>query len=209
MTDIIEAPAIVTTIMNNREAWLNDIAKGLIQPIEEAAKKKVPPFRVSMGFPSQRALAAKNRRIGECWPGKASTDGKFEIMISPVIDGEVAIAAALAHELIHPCVGLEHGHKTPFANVAYAIGLAGKPTQTVAGEGFINLINPVIAAVGYTLPHSTLSPGIGGLHYKKQKTNLLKVSCVHCGYVVRVTRKWLDKDGAPLCPKHNSVMQEK
>jgi hypothetical protein len=193
-------------IIPNREAWLNEIARGLIQPIEDLSKKKMPNFRVSMGFPSKRALSTKSRRIGECWPGKASTDGAFEIMVSPVIDDEVRIAGIVAHELIHACVGTEHGHKKPFAEVAWGLGLTGKATATEEGPRFIELINPVIQTVGFKLPHSSLNPSSGGTHYKKQETRLLKVSCIHCNYTCRVTKKWLDI-GAPICPTHNSVMR--
>jgi hypothetical protein len=34
---------------------------------------------------------------------------------------------------------------------------------------------------------------------KKQSTRLLKASCSKCGYVVRVTAKWLKAAGAPYC----------
>lgn len=39
-----------------------------------------------------------------------------------------------------------------------------------------------------------------------QKSRLLRVSCRSCGYVCRVTRKWLDDVGPPLCPCNGSAM---
>ena len=36
----------------------------------------------------------------------------------------------------------------------------------------------------------------------------LKVSCGSCGYVARVSRTWLDKAGAPLCPCNSEPMTE-
>lgn len=34
---------------------------------------------------------------------------------------------------------------------------------------------------------------------KKQSTRLLKAECAECGYVVRVTAKWVNEVGAPRC----------
>jgi hypothetical protein len=35
---------------------------------------------------------------------------------------------------------------------------------------------------------------------KKRTTRLLKCECEACGYTARVTRKWVDEAGAPICP---------
>lgn len=35
---------------------------------------------------------------------------------------------------------------------------------------------------------------------RKQGTRMLKVQCEHCGYVARVTSKWIEAKGPPLCP---------
>jgi hypothetical protein len=35
---------------------------------------------------------------------------------------------------------------------------------------------------------------------KKQGTRLIKCECPECGYIARVTAKWLDEAGAPICP---------
>jgi hypothetical protein len=34
----------------------------------------------------------------------------------------------------------------------------------------------------------------------KQGTRMLKCDCSACGYTVRITRKWLDAAGPPICP---------
>jgi hypothetical protein len=34
---------------------------------------------------------------------------------------------------------------------------------------------------------------------------LLKAECGDCGYMVRVTRKWVGEAGAPHCPKHGAM----
>lgn len=50
------------------------------------------------------------------------------------------------------------------------------------------------------------SPSVGGESTRppKQTARLLKVECGQCGYVVRVTRKWLDV-GPPGCPEHGAM----
>jgi hypothetical protein len=39
-----------------------------------------------------------------------------------------------------------------------------------------------------------------------QATRLLKVQCSTCGYVARVTKRWIDKAGAPVCPTDRAPM---
>lgn len=41
---------------------------------------------------------------------------------------------------------------------------------------------------------------IRGRKGKKQTTRMLKVQCPACGYLARVTRKWLEEAGTPTCP---------
>lgn len=38
-------------------------------------------------------------------------------------------------------------------------------------------------------------------------SRLIKVSCVDCGYVARVSAKWLDSVGEPLCPDHGAMVR--
>ena len=45
-------------------------------------------------------------------------------------------------------------------------------------------------------PHAVLS----GQNHKKQGTRLLKCECLVCGYTVRITQKWIDDVGLPVCP---------
>lgn len=55
-------------------------------------------------------------------------------------------------------------------------------------------------------PHSKLNPAESPI--KKQTTRMLKVECPESGYLVRMTRKWLDEVGAPKCPCHDETMEE-
>ena len=39
-------------------------------------------------------------------------------------------------------------------------------------------------------------------------TRLFKAECLSCGYIIRTTRKWLDGEGAPLCPCNGERMTD-
>ena len=176
----------------NRETWLEQVAQRM-----EPWFGSLPPLRFAIGFPS---TGKRGKRIGECWDGSASEDGRFEVLIRPDLADPVEVAAVLAHELVHAAVGCEVGHKGPFRKVATYIGLEGKMTATVPGETFKRSIAPILAEVG-PLPHARLRFGMSS-GPKKQTARLVKAYCPECGYTVRVTRKWLDSAGAPLCPEH-------
>ena len=116
--------------------------------------------------------------------------------MSPVVDDSYEVAAILAHELIHGAMP-EAGHGPKFAAVAAAVKLEGKPTATVGGEAFRAAVAPMISAHGI-YPHGSLEAAAEAR--KKQGTRLLKASCDDDGYTVRVTRKWVEQLGAPVCP---------
>jgi hypothetical protein len=90
----------------------------------------LPRFRIAIGFPS---TGKRGKRIGECWDGRASANGTFEVLIRPDQSDPIEVAAILAHELVHAAVALECGHKGAFRKVATRIGLEGKMTATVPG----------------------------------------------------------------------------
>lgn len=191
----------------NREEWLLNLAEKINPRIEEVSGKKTPKFNISYGFPSRGALSLRRRVIGQCWSGLVSNKGIHEIFISPLIHSEKEVAATVAHELCHANIGTDHGHKKPFAKVAYGIGLRGKPTETVAGPEFDAFITPVLKTMHQsfgTLPHEGMK--ING-KYKAQPTRLLKADCPKSGYIVRVTSKWVEEEGAPLCPCHKQPMK--
>ena|ERR1035438_9605122 len=47
---------------------------------------------------------------------------------------------------------------------------------------------------------------LGPYPHKPQSTRLLKAECGECGYTVRVTKKWLEAKGAPICPCNMKAM---
>jgi len=175
-----------------REEWLMAVAAGM-EPWFSDLGWPLPRVRMAVGFTSR---GKRSPRVGECWGADASVDGTHEIFIVPTLDDPVRIADVLAHELVHAAVGTDEGHGRPFRKVALAIGLQGKMKATTAGPLFLERVEPILAAVG-PLPHARLDWSGGP---PKQSTRLLKAYCEHCGYTARITSKWLNVAGPPLCP---------
>lgn len=157
----------------------------------------VPVVRVSVGFPGG---ASPKKAIGQYWPGLACKDATASVFISPVLHEPIRALDVLVHELVH-AVHPTAGHKGAFAKLAKAIGLEGKMTATVAGPALKERLNNLAAELG-EYPHA----GINLSDRKKQTTRLNKAECSTCGYTCRVTAKWIDSIGAPLCPCNGRVM---
>lgn len=184
-----------------RHNWLEAAAQHCAGLIAEHGARVPDAVRVTVGFPG---AGARSKAIGECWTPLASGDAHAEIFISPRLRDGVEIMATVLHELIHAAVGVEHGHKRPFARVAKACGLEGKMTATVPGAQLRDGLAAWIAEHG-DYPAAGLDPMSNGK--KKQPTRLLKASC-ECGYTVRVTKKWVVEVGAPHCPLHGAMSVE-
>jgi hypothetical protein len=121
-------------------------------------------------------------------------------MISPTIEESARVADILIHEIVHAVVGNENGHNNVFKRCATSLGLTGKMTATIASPELKEKLNSWINQFG-EYPHRELM-----LSGKKQSTRLIKCEC-ECGYNIRITRKWLNDLGAPICPSCNIQMQ--
>lgn len=186
-----------TMPITTREAWLNAVAEGM-RPWFKSQGLNLPPFRVSIGFPSK---GSRGKAIGECWTDSASADGHHEIFLRPDRADSMDVAATLCHELIHAAVGIKVGHGSAFKRAANALGLEGPMKATTAGEDFKEWCEPILEAVG-PLPHATLSLASESSGPAKQTTRMLKAACA-CGYTVRLSAKWA-RVGA-WCPEHGAM----
>jgi hypothetical protein len=190
---------------DNRETWLNKAVDAMRTEIFEPAYGIIPAkVRVAIAFPS---TGRKGKRIGECWSDRASSDGTFEIMLRPDMDDPIMLLATLAHELVHATVGLKANHGKMFKRLALDVGLEGKMTATVPGEAFRIYAAGLAEGLG-PLPHARLNFKGETTAPKKQTTRQLKVSCPDCGYLARVTRKWLVDMGPPICPAHGVMIAD-
>lgn len=178
-----------------REGWLDRAVIKLLKRAMAAHPSppaKAPSIKVSCGFPSKGALAAKSRRIGECWPA-GSGNGHVNILISPLLTDVVAVLEVLLHELVHAVDGNANGHKGPFVAACKALGFEGKPTANYAGEALRSELAAIAAQLG-EYPHAGLD---GQPPHKKQSTRMLKLTCPVCGFVCRAARKPIEEKGLP------------
>ena len=179
----------------NREEYLIACVEELRPDFVRVGAELPTKIRASCGWPSKSGLAIKKKRIGEAWSATCSGDETFEVFISPVLQETVEVLATLVHELVHCAVGVEAKHGSAFRKVAKAIGLEGKMTATTAGPVLMERLKGIMEKIG-KFPHAELKSSNAA---PKQTTRLLKVKCVECECVVRITRKWLDDVGAPTC----------
>lgn len=191
---------------STREQWLAAAVTALA-PVFKKGGYKVPKVRVTCGWPSSRGLSAKKPAIGECWDAKAAADKVHQIFVSPRLRKPIeaqGVLPTLAHEIAHAVVGLKEKHNKVFGKCIRAIGLEGKLTATTGGAEFLKLSKGLVKKLG-DYPHAQLNPNYRPT--KKQTTRLVKAECGDCGYNVRVTRKWLEEAGAPLCPCNKHAMK--
>ncbi len=188
---------------STREEWLNAASHGLKPLFTNVGRNLSVPIRLSMGFPSVRALSLKKRVIGECWATEASSDGSAQILISPLLEDALEILGVVAHELGHAVLGNKIGHRAPFAKLMKDLGLEGKATATSPGPIFIERTEQLLYDLG-PLPHVRLDPMLRPK--KKDTIRQLKCWCDGCGYVARTSQKWLDAGGPPICPTCREVM---
>ncbi|HEY1864535.1 MAG TPA: transcription elongation protein SprT [Roseiarcus sp.] len=173
-----------------RHAWLEAATAELRSRFAGAGYSTPDNLRVSLGWPKRAGACGA---IGECWAPSASSDQYFEMFVSPAIGSGVEIIGTLTHELVHASVGVATGHRAPFKRCAHMVGLKGPMRATVIGVELGDWIDDFIHRAG-PYPSGFLTDS------KKQTTRGLRCECQACGYLARVSRKWLDLVGPPICP---------
>src|SRR5688572_26954543 len=144
----------MNTKYKNREDWL-EAAMVPITKLFESKSYKVPPLRVSCGWPSHRGTSEKKRCLGQAWASEAASDGVIQIFVTPWLQdltAEYGVLAVLVHEVCHAVVGNAEGHNKVFGKCARAVGLEGKLTSTIAGELLIAEFKHWIVELG-DYPH--------------------------------------------------------
>src|ERR1700677_4444281 len=195
-----------------RESWLRSATVAL-RPYFESCGFPIPEnIRFAIDFPS---TGRKGSRIGECWHSSTSDDGNFEIIIRADIADPVEVLGVLVHELVHAVLPADAGHGKLYRDAAIKIGLEGKMRHALPNQLLRPRLVDVAESLG-TLPHARLNIERGRDNRpadqpKKQKARLLKAECGggDCGYTVRITAKWVDDIGAPLCPRHGAMAVER
>lgn len=201
-----EEGTVNTHTHSTREAWLVAAVDGL-RPLFATQSAEIPAVKVSVGWPGGRGK--KSNVVGQCWHPEAAADKAAHIFVSPAVEQPVEVLAIMVHELVHAVDVNKSGHRGAFAKLAKSLGLTGKMTTSTPGDELKLELAKLADELG-TYPHGALAAGGRGADGpKKQGTRMLKVECVEgSGYVVRMTRKWLDEFGAPTCPCHSVKMAE-
>ena len=172
-----------TTRELTREEWLTNAAE-LMAPLFISAGVTPKPVRISVGFPANKRTG-KGKVIGECH--YMATDGIPQVFIHPSLtDGDMGPLPTLAHELAHAYLEVGTGHRGKFVQLVKALGLAGKPTSTRAGEAFNTDMQGIADVLG-EYPHAALDTS----DIKKQGTRMIKVECDECGMTGRYASKWI------------------
>ncbi|HLZ23657.1 MAG TPA: hypothetical protein VKQ30_16220 [Ktedonobacterales bacterium] len=174
-----------------REEWLGAFVAAARPIFAERGHPLPEKIRVSVGFMFRGAKA-----IGQCWHESASADGTREIFVIPTLDDSSRIADVLTHELAHTLFGPDEKHGKNFKAVVRALGLDGKATATVAGEGWHEWADPILEELG-AIPHAAIDPK--GHSRDKKKTYLLKATCAKCEFTFRATAKHLNGKSL-ICP---------
>jgi len=179
---------------STREEWLNCAILALKPHFAQHNFTLPEAIRASCGWPSKGATS-KRRVLGQCWRPNTSANRTWQIFISPVLDSPLDVLATLVHELCHTVSDDKHGPM--FTRAARAVGLVGKPSATLPNADLTQVLRYITQELG-PYPHArlytpqTLSPS---------PTRLLRTQCPECGYIARVTHKWLSSAGAPICPQ--------
>lgn len=187
--------------MTTREEWLNAAAKEMKTWVRLAGGDDYIDPLISVGFPKGSRGKSATNAIGQCWDKSASEDKqRAHIFVIPTMNDPIEVLAVLLHELIHASVGTECGHRGPFKEVATGVGLEGKMTATVPGESLRIRLELLKRDLG-DYPHSALKPRKRG----EVGSRLIKVDCDACGCIIRMTQKWIDEVGPPICGCGNEM----
>lgn len=199
MTD--KSPSII------RQEWIETAVEMLRQHFKNNWWDVPDNIRVSVGYPV--GVKDGKRKLGQCIHAIFSADAHSEIFLSPDYTDTNEIVETIAHEMIHatvehPTPGPDYkpvGHRGKFAACAIAIGFKGPMTSTPSDTKMEEFIKVVVDRIGQ-FPAGRLNLTTR----KKKSTYLLKCECQECGYVARVTAKWIEAAGEPICPQDQEPM---
>lgn len=219
----------------NRETWLNEMA-ALMAPRFEELGHPLPKFRVSIGFTSLGANGGANGQCWSdiCTEDKHFTifiapSEATSMAIAAVLNHELihaAVGLREGHKGKFAEVMKATGMQRPFTCSVPGdefkewvqpfidqLGEIPHAPLKVLGEGNVRLFKKEKGGIDAVDDGEGCDPVNN--RPPKQSTRLLKAICgdagsdgEHCGYTVRITRKWVEELGAPHCPVHGSMEVE-
>ena len=186
-----------------REQWLEAAVKLIIKQIFTPASVEVPGVRVSVGWPGGRG--PKKNVIGQCFAARTTADKVAQIFVTPAIDDAYTTVETLTHEIIHAVAvdedGVSAGHRGEFIRIAKEIGFTAPWKSTPASEELREKLQAIADKLG-VYPHAAINVGDRPTVQKTYYLLLESVDCDTCpdGYKLRMTEKWIEEAGSPLCP---------
>ena len=183
-----------------REAWFKAAAVAIEARVFKPAGYELPHYRIGCGWP----IGNRVKVGGQCFDTDISDDKTYEIFVSPKSYDPLVILGTLVHELSHTLAGVKAQHKKPFIEVMRAIGMLAPFTQSIVSDDLRPVLDEIVTKLG-PYPHAAL-----GIKKKdgQKGSRLLKTMCPKCGYVARVTRKWIEEVGPPICPADKVSFKE-
>lgn len=218
---VIDEPELVTAlaaeaadrprVYTTREEWMQ-AAVEMMRPRIEEAGYPVGPVRISFGWAGGRGKKVGVR--GQCWMPVAVSDGVPTIFVTPDNETEkiVTILGIILHEMNHAAGN--GGHTGSFVKAAKALGFE-KPWTSSEGknEELQAYLEDIAERLG-PLDHGRINQGLGLLGKggaggpPVQSTRMLKVQCVDCECIIRMTQKWIDAAGTPTCGCGGAMLHE-
>ncbi len=183
-----------------REEWLKKAAN-LMSSWYDDLGFPLPKYEIQSGFPSS---GQRSNTVAESWTH--DNGASFVLIVRPDQNDSLTVGAAIAQQLCSIAAGPKDQFGHLFQHLAISIGLRGKKFETPPGQVFKELFRPIEKTIGSIPESETMTQNY--VRSGKQTTRLIKVSCNECGYVARVSRKWIEKVGPPLCPKHGPMTPE-
>lgn len=183
-----------------REDWLREVASAMKGWFDELGFP-LPSFVVRTGFP---AVGRRSPNITDSWTQDNGVS--YVILVRPDRSEAEDVAAAIAFQMCRIAVGERDQHGYLFRHLAISLGLKGSKHESPPGALFKEITKNILDQAG-PLP----SPEILQIDTDKapgQTSRMIKVSCPECGYVARVSRKWLAEVGPPHCPDHGPMVPE-
>lgn len=179
----------------NREGWLTEMVERMRLDVFRGFR--LGKVRATCGWPCKGALSAR-RRIGECHGAESSSDGTFELFISPLIAKVDDVVGTLCHEVAHVAAGIKAAHGAGFKRVCAHVGLTrGKPMSASPGDRLADKLRTLAAPLG-PYPHAAMNP-VG--RKVERKSSVVALECAdECGCRVTMSRKMLEEHGSPTCP---------
>jgi hypothetical protein len=176
-----------------REEWLTQLSQ-MVLPVFKSWN--MAPFRVTCGWPCKGGIARRRKVVGECHALESSKGGVHEIFISPALDQPLEVAGTVCHEMAHVAAGIKAGHGSGYRKVCKSVDLTkGSPTNASPGPVLTDRLQRIVESLG-DYPHMALVPVVKPVRRPKTAVTL---ACLNCGCRVRISIKWLDQVGSPMC----------